>query len=117
MGVVVIKNKLTKEKVGAAKEDLKTYIKITIDIEQEIVALGGEYHYDAEQILVEEYNSKNSNIWGGGYDIELNKFETSALINLKPLLKATNHNIEDEKIRQRFMEIVKKTLKDLEFLV
>lgn len=117
MGVVIVKGKLTKEDVEQAKEDLKTYIKITIDIDQEIVVIGGEYHYDAEQILVKEFNSNNSNIWGGGYDIEAQKFETNALINLKPLLSATSHTIEDEKTRQRFMKLVEKTLKDLESLI
>lgn len=114
MGVVIVKEKLTKKDVDTAKLDLRTYIKITVDIKQEIVAIGGEYHYDAEQILVKDFGSKNSNIWGGGYDIETMSIETNALINIKPRMSATSHNIENPQIKKSFLRLVAKFLKDFE---
>jgi len=116
MAVVVVGNKLTKVDVDTSREHYQDYIKITVDIHQDVVAIGGEYHADAEQILVEKYNSKRSDVWGGGYNILTKSFECNAILNLKPL---TNNSVEilDQKARDRFLEVAKNKLKDIESLV
>lgn len=44
-------------------------IKGVVDIEREVRALGGEYHMDANVILVED-GSKQDCIWGLQYTVE-----------------------------------------------
>lgn len=82
--VVLVIKELTREDIQKAREDYSEYIKMTIDIAQKIVAIGGEYHADAEKILVGQYQSKKDDIWGGGYNLVSKKFETNAIVNLKP---------------------------------
>ncbi len=109
MAIVVIKDKISKEDIKRAREEYAEYIKITADTEQEIVAIGGEYHADAEQVLRENYGSLGSNIWGGGYNITLDTFEVNAIVNIKPG-KNDSSDILDPGARNHFLEIVKRKL-------
>jgi len=110
--VVVITNTLDKKDVEKAREDYRTYIKVTADIKKKIVAIGGEYHADADEILVGEYECENRDIWGGGYNIENNQFETNALINIR---QPNNPSMEiiDPEARKKFIELVQEVLVDL----
>ncbi|MFH0972839.1 MAG: DUF5674 family protein, partial [Patescibacteria group bacterium] len=56
-----ISNKELKSFLGKPFDDM---VKFVVDIEKKIVALGGELHVDAEQILLES-GSKQQNLWGG----------------------------------------------------
>lgn len=114
--IVIIGDKLSKEDIQKAREEYPQYIKITADLKEKIVAIGGEYHSDAEEELVNKHGCLSSNIWGGGYNIELNKFETNAIINLKP---EVNDSLEiiDSKIKENFLKIVKEKLSDIEILI
>ncbi len=114
MAVVIVKEKLTQEDVLKASEDYETYIKITIDIDQEIVAIGGEYHADAEFVLIRHHNSKNTSVWVGGFDIPTKTFETNAMLNFKSATGHTSAYIQDEEIKNKFLEIAKKHLSDIE---
>ena len=110
MAIVIIKDKLSKKDFEKAREDYQTYIKITVDLEKEIVALGGEYHADAEQLLLQR-GSKQKNIWGGGVNLEEGRIETNAIINLRPK-ENESAEILEPKIRKKFISVVKKVLRN-----
>ena len=112
MSVVILVKELTKEDVLHAREEYDTYIKITIDLDQKLVAIGGEYHADAQDVLIREYGGKK-NIWGGGYSLLTKQFETNAMVNIHP---ETNPAMEilNPKIREEFLKIAKEKLKDIE---
>ncbi len=105
MGIVIVKGKLTAKDFNIAKKDYKTYIKITSDIVNDVVVLGGEYHADGEKILIEA-GSKQGNIWGGGVSIETGRFETNAIINLRTGNDSTD--ILDPKVREIFIKLSKR---------
>lgn len=108
--IIILSKPATDEDVKKALEHYEDYIKVTIDIEQETVSIGGEYHYDSEQILLAR-GSKQDNIWGGGLKISTKTIRTNAMINLR-----TNRNasaeILDAEIREKFISILKKFLYD-----
>lgn len=110
MAVVLVENKLLEKDFNKAKEDYQSYIKITIDITGEVVALGGEFHADAEKVLLEN-GSLQENIWGGGVNLETKQFETNAIINLKPG-KNESTEILNPQIREKFLLIAKKVLQE-----
>jgi hypothetical protein len=119
MGVVIIKDKLTKEDVRIALEDHGhfDYIKITIDIENEVIAIGGEYHYDAEQILIKQFRSKNSKTWGGGYNIKTKVIRTDAFLNHKPNFDNPSSEIIIPDIRNSFLKLAKGIAKEIDSFV
>ncbi len=102
--------KLSKDDFEKAREEYVDYIKITIDLGKEIIALGGEYHADAEKKLLET-GSKQEDVWGGGVNLKLQLFEIKAMINLR---SKTNYSTEilNEENRKRFLEMAKEVLKN-----
>jgi len=115
MAIVIIQNKLTKEDLEKALVDLKeySYLKITIDIHQKILALGGKLHADAEKILLQDYNSKQDDVWGGGYDLKTQELGTSAVLNLRAG-KNDSMEILEPKIREKFLDLAKKLVQQIE---
>ena len=111
MIVIIKKNeKLTGADFAKAREDYGTYIKFTVDTENKVAALGGEFHADAEKILL-ELGSKQSDIWGGGVNLETKSYDTSAIINLR---SGRNNSTEilDEEVRNQFLRIAREILKN-----
>lgn len=112
----MIVEKLSKDDLQKAREDYPEYLKITVDITRRVVLIGGEYHADAEKVLVEQYQSKKEDIWGGGYNLILKKFETNAIVNLKPGVN-DSPEILDPVTRQNFLKIVQDKLSDIQLLL
>lgn len=113
MAIIIVDHKLTKEDIKRAREEHDTYIKITADLEQEIVLIGGEYHIDAENILVEKYKSKRSNIWGGGYKIYTDEIIISAISNIKPNFDNNSMEILDKPTKDKFLKLAKKVSQNI----
>ena len=91
-----------------AKEFYATMIKGVVDIEQEIVAFGGEYHMDANTILI-EHGSSQRNIWG--FNIELKQPKDSwikytSLINIRPQDGNTVMEVLDDGIRAKMKSLI-----------
>ncbi len=115
MAIVVVEE-LSKNDVLKAREEYSEYIKITADISRKIVAIGGEYHADAEEILTKNFKCKSENIWGGGYNIKLKKFEANAVLNIKPQIN-DSLEIVDAKVRDDFFKLAKDKLKNIEIFL
>jgi hypothetical protein len=109
MAIVIVKGKLTKKDFGRAREDYRGYIKITIDIVRGLAVLGGEYHADAEELLLRE-GSRQEDIWGGGVNLETGEFEVNAIINIRPKVNSSSE-ILDPGIREKFLILARGVLK------
>ena len=116
MAIVVLQKTATKEDIKKSREEYLNYIKITVDLAQKMIAIGGEYHADAEKILLESHESAQKDIWGGGYNIDLKEFETIAVINIRQPNNPSS-DIIDPVIRQNFLELVRIYLGNIEALL
>ncbi len=116
MAIIVLRANLTADDIQKAREEYPQYIKITVDLRQEIVVIGGEYHADAEKVLIDNYQSQQSDIWGGGYNIASDIFEVNAIINLRSG-KNDSTDILDPVIRNRFLELVKTKLSNIKSII
>lgn len=110
MAVVIITKPITEEELKKAREEYDTYVKVVVDIEQGFLGAGGEWHYDAEQVLLEQ-GSKQGNLWGGGIDLETGVVEYNSLINTRPMLN-NSQIVSDAKIRDKMFEVIKMVFKD-----
>lgn len=106
--IVILSAPATNEDIEKAKEEYKTYIKVTVDIQKETVAIGGEYHYDAEQKLL-AVGCNQQSIWGGGIDLVAKRIDTNAMINIR---SGVNYSTEicDEYVKAKFTHLIKKYL-------
>lgn len=54
MQTVIIKNPVSIEKIKQiAKEQLGDFVKMVVDVEKKVIAVGGDLHADEEAILLE----------------------------------------------------------------
>ncbi|MBI3283102.1 hypothetical protein HYZ70_03445 [Candidatus Curtissbacteria bacterium] len=105
MAVVVVEEKITLEQLALAKEEYGEFIKVVVDIEKEILAAGGEWHADAEKILLEQ-GSRQEDLWGGGINLNTRQITFTALINMRPKL-SRSQEVLDQKIREIMGNMIK----------
>lgn len=108
--VVYLHKKAAKEDIMNASEEFGDYIKICVDIERKVMAIGGELHADAEDFLINK-GSRQYDIWGGGYDINTKRIDTQAIINLRPRQGNDSMEILDPEIRIKFIKLAENWLK------
>jgi len=100
--IKIIEDKISKDKLRELAE--KSYIdmvKVAVDVEKNIMAVGGEWHSEAQTLLVED-GSSGLNVWGANIFLDRSEnemIEYVALINIKPTVN-------------RFMEIQNTEIKD-----
>lgn len=90
-------------------EELSTYIKLAVDVEQKILAGGGEYHADCEEALLNE-GSRQENIWGADWYPDSRTIGFGALINIRPHQSNRGMEIEDSTLRQGIESVVRRLL-------
>jgi len=115
MEIKIIKKKITKEELKKiTQEGYGNTLKAVVDIEKEIIALGGEFHSDANALLIEKEGSNQRNIWG--LNISPNKpekqwIEFVSLINIRPADNNFDMEIQNPKIKEKIKQIVDKLIK------
>ena len=85
-------------------------VKAVVDINDGVMAIGGELHADEEQLLLDA-GSKQKDLWGINLytDKEGEDFiEFDSMINLRPSQNNRSRSVDDENIREKIIQIVKK---------
>lgn len=107
--IIVLDRKITAPEFEKAREIYNDYIKTVIDVERNIMAIGGEFHIDCEEVLIQQ-GSKLENLYGGGYRVSTKEVEYMAMSNFKPALNKTTYEVTDPTIRQRVYNLTKNYL-------
>ena len=111
----IIRNPITKDELKKiAQERFGDLVKAVVDVEKEIIALGGDLHADEEKALLEQ-GSKQENLWGINIypDLDRDKWiEFDSIINIRPSLNNRSRFVEDEKIKQKIISIINKLIID-----
>ena len=112
MEIKIVKDSIgRKELIDIAKEQFGDLVKAVVDIEQEIMAIGGELHADGEVALIEQEASKREHTWGinlypGKSDEDWIEFDS--LINLKPSYGNRSRGVDNPEIEKKIRNIVEK---------
>lgn len=88
-------------------------IKGVVDIEKNVIALGGDLHSDEEALLLQQ-GSKQENLWGINLypDMKMpNMVEFDSMINIRPRQNNRSRGIENELTRNQILEIIKLLVK------
>ena len=109
MKIHIIRQRATEKEIREMLEELETYIKLAVDVERSILAGGGEYHADCEEVLLED-GSRQQDIWGADWYPEPKRVEFVALINIRPRQGNRGMEIEDPKLRTKIETIVRQLL-------
>ena len=107
----LLKQKASSEQVEEMLQTLHSYIKLAVDIEKQILAGGGVLHADCEAVLL-EVGSLQENVWGADWIPNTREVTFESLINIRPRQNNFSMEIEDEELRNKIEEIVRRIFKD-----
>lgn len=114
MRIINKKDKIALEDLKKlSQETFGNLVKGVVDVEKEIIAIGGELHSDEEAFLL-EHGSKQEHLWGINFYPELSGkdfVEFDSMINLRPTRGNLTRGVDDPKIREKILEIVEKSIK------
>lgn len=109
MKIHIIRQRATEDEIQEMLEELETYIKLSVDVEREILAGGGEYHADCEEVLLED-GSRQEDIWGADWYPDSRTVGFGALINIRPQQGNRGMEIENPEVCQKVEWIVRRLL-------
>ncbi len=98
-----------------AKEELRRLVlegfgdmvKYVVDVERQVIALGGQLHADGEALLLES-GSRQEDLWGANYfpgTSPIECVEFTSLINIRPAQSNLGMEIADLRLRDRVLAL------------
>jgi Protein of unknown function (DUF5674) len=109
MNMTIIRDAVTQHELNdMAKQQFGDMVKAVVDVEQGIMAIGGELHSDEEAMLLDQ-GSVRKNLWG------INRYperpasewvEFDSMINVRPSGGNRSRYVESAKIRDAVTTIV-----------
>lgn len=95
---------LTLEKIAQVKERFGIYVKTVIDVRKKICSAGMDRHFEGENILLAS-GSDQSDIWGGGIDLETREIDFNSFINIRPQDHNLKNEIQSEQLKKMYSEL------------
>ena len=87
-------------------------VKFVVDVEKEIMAIGGDLHADEEAVLIENDSNQN-NLWGINYYLDKgakSTIEFDSMINLRPSQNNRSRDVENSETRKQIVVVVNKLI-------
>jgi len=114
MPIALIEKPIKKSELSElAKERFGDLVKAVVDIEREIMVVGGELHSDEESLLLEQ-GSQQKNLWGINLYPEKSGeelIEYDSMINVRPSQGNRSRDVTDPNARLKIQEIVSRLVK------
>lgn len=111
METKIVKEKITLEELKKiASKQFGEMVKAVVDVEKEIMAIGGELHADEEAILIEN-GSEQKALWGINLYIDKPEKEWvdfDSMINIRPSQGNRSREVEDPATKEKIINIVNK---------
>ncbi|HCB35025.1 MAG: hypothetical protein A2W52_02360 [Candidatus Taylorbacteria bacterium RIFCSPHIGHO2_02_49_25] len=92
-----------------AKEFYGNMVKGVVDVEREIIALGGEWHMDANSLIIES-GSRQDTVWGFNFYTDDGRIAYTSLINIRPAQNNRKIEVEDEMLKGKMERIIRKLI-------
>jgi hypothetical protein len=99
--ILTKKEPFTKDEILKLRERFDVYIKTVIDINRGICSAGSDRHFEMEKILLDQ-DSQQSDLWGGGLDIDTKTIDGNSFINIRPADANTSNEIQNPESRKKF---------------
>ncbi len=104
--IYFLEQKVSPEKVAEMLQTLRSYIKLAVDIEMEVLAGGGVLHADCEAVLLEN-GCLQENVWGADWIPATKEVTFESLINIRPRQNNFSMDVENEQLREKIEKIVR----------
>ena len=116
MEIQIIKKPITKAELARmAREQFGDFVKAVVDIEQNIMAIGGGLHADEEVALTENEHSKREHTWGINIYPKMtgeDMIEFDSMVNIKPALGNRTRGVENNEIKDKILSYLNEEEKE-----
>jgi hypothetical protein len=105
--VVVLEQRIEAAVLRRLVERFEDMVKFVVDVERGVIAIGGEMHSDAEEVLLES-GSRQADLWGANYYPGRGRescIEFTSFINIRPSAGNRGMEVQDEALRARVRAI------------
>ncbi len=103
LDIVVLEDRIERAELARLVARFEDMVKYVVDVERGRIAIGGEMHADAEQVLLED-GSRQSDLWGANYYPARGRddcIEFTSLINIRPASGNRGMEVQDPALRER----------------
>jgi hypothetical protein len=115
MDIKIVQTTITKNELRElAKQQFGDFVKVVVDVERGIMAIGGELHADEEAMLLDE-GSMQRNLWGINVYPDLPSeqwIEYDSMINVRPSQGNRSRNVEDAAVRKKIASVVMRLVQE-----
>ncbi len=105
----IVADRATPQQIKEMLAELKTYIKLTVDVKREIIAGGGALHADCEAALIED-GSDQTDIWGADWFPDSQEIQFVSLINIRPKQGNRSMTVSDPALQAVMERIIRAQL-------
>ena len=105
--VVVLEQRIEAAVLRRLVERFEDMVKFVVDVERGVIAIGGEMHSDADEVLLES-GSRQADLWGANYYPGRGRescIEFTSFINIRPSAGNRGMEVQDEALRARVRAI------------
>lgn len=107
-GILILRGPIDKAVLARlVKRWFGDMVKYVADVERGVIAIGGELHADAEELLLED-GSRQPDLWGANYYPGTGAercIEYTSLINIRPSQGNQGMEIEDREVREQIRRL------------
>ncbi len=109
MNIKIINNVISKTELEKiAKDQFGDWVKVVVDVERHMMAIGGDLHADEEAVLLQD-GSHQGNLWG--INLWLDKdvdewIEFNSMINIRPSQHNRSRGVEDMSLQEKIKKVV-----------
>ena len=115
ISILIVREPVTLDELRSlARAQFGEMIKAVVDVQQGIMAIGGELHADEEAVLLDE-GSRQSDLWGINLYPDAaaaERVEFDSMINVRPAQGNRSRSVEDAARRERIQEIVNQLVRE-----
>ncbi len=109
----IIREKISKEEIAEiAKDNFVKMVKVDVDVKRGILAAGGEWHSEGDELLSKDGSSRED-VWGINFypwNPPEKRIQYNSLINIKPAFDHKSMEIKDKGIREKIHSVVQRLL-------
>ena len=108
--ITIVRNTVTRRALQQIADRMFNgeFVKAVVDIDREILAIGGELHADEEQVLIAD-GSRQRDLWGINlYPARADDgwIEYDSMINLRPSQGNRTRSVDDPAVRECIVGII-----------
>lgn len=105
--MIITKNTpYTKGEIEKLRKQFEVYIKTVIDIERKVCSAGADRHFESEKVLLEQ-GSRQSDVWGGGVDLDTKVIDFKSFINIRPSDNNRSNEIQNQETIKEFENLTR----------